>query len=103
MTPTKVAPVTTKIVITTAVKQTLPPTTTKLSVLTMPTAQTTEITENQELSTHLVRLVAKRITPLRKGYFGASAANRPPLRNRRPIEQKQNQQNDTQINAIENV
>ena len=38
-----------------------------------------------------------------KCFFGANAANRPPPRNRRPMEQNQNQQQDTQINTIESV
>ena len=44
-------------------KQTLTPTTTKLSEMAMSTVQTTEKTENQKLSTHPVRTVAKRFTP----------------------------------------
>ena len=58
-------PVTTEILIVTNVKQTLRPTTTKLSAMAMRTVQTTEKTENQEVSTHLVRRVAKRTTPQR--------------------------------------
>ena len=38
-----------------------------------------------------------------KYYFEANAANRPPSRNRRPMEQSQNQQQDTQINTIVSV
>ena len=38
-----------------------------------------------------------------KCYFGANAANRPPPQNRRPVEQSQNQQKDTQISTIESV
>ena len=65
MTPTKKVPVTTILVTITVVKQIPTPTNTKPSGMAMPTAQPTEITENQELSTHLVRPVAKRTTPQR--------------------------------------
>ena len=40
---------------------------------------------------------------IEKFYFGANAANRPPPRNRKPMEQSQNQQQDTQINTVERV
>ena len=38
-----------------------------------------------------------------KYFFGANAANRPSHRKKRPMEQNQNQQQDTQINTIESV
>ena len=38
-----------------------------------------------------------------KCYFGANAANRLPRRNRRPLKQSQNQQQNTQINTIDSV
>ena len=38
-----------------------------------------------------------------KCYFGANAANRPPPWNTKPMEQSQNQQQDTEINTIESV
>ena len=66
MTPTNLMPVTTVIAIITVVKQTLTPTTTKLLLTAMPTVQTTEMTEKQELSTHLMRPVAKRTNSQRK-------------------------------------
>ena len=65
MTTRKIAPETTILVIKAVVKQTLSPTTTKASVMATPTLQTTEMTENQELSTHLERPLAKRTTLLR--------------------------------------
>ena len=64
MSPTEIVPVTI-IVIVTVVKQTLIPTITKLSLMVMPRVQQTEMTENQELSTHPMRRVAKRSTPRR--------------------------------------
>ena len=65
MTPTKMVPVTTIIVIITVVKQTLTPRTKKPSVMVLPRVRTTEKTGNQELSTHPVRHVVKRSTPHR--------------------------------------
>ena len=62
MTTTKIAPETTIIVIITVVKQNLSSTTTKASVMATLTVQTTEMTENQEVSTHLERPLAKRTT-----------------------------------------
>ena len=56
-------PVTTTIVVITMFRQTLSPTATKPSVKTLPTVQTGEIRENQELSTDPVRPVAKRTNP----------------------------------------
>ena len=53
----------------TVVKQTLTPTTTKPPVMAMPTVQTTEMKENQELSTHPLRPVAKRTTPQRNAFL----------------------------------
>ena len=65
LTPTKTVPVTKIIEIITLVKQTLTPTTTKPSVMAMPTVQASEEKENQGLSTQPVKLVAKRTTPER--------------------------------------
>ena len=38
-----------------------------------------------------------------KCYFGDNAANRPPPRNRGPMEQNRNQQQDTRIKTIGSV
>ena len=65
MTPTEILPLTTIVVMITVVKQTLTSLTTEPSVMAMPTVKTTEKTENQELSTHRVKRVAKRTTPKR--------------------------------------
>ena len=92
-------PVTTIIGIITMVKQTLTPITTQPLLMAMPTVQTIEMTQNQELFTHPVKLVAKRTTPQEN----ANAANRPPPWNRKPMEQSQSQQQDTEINTIESV
>ena len=86
-----------KIVTLTVVKHTLTPTTTKTPVMALPIMQTTEMTENQRLSTHPLKPVVKRTTPKTNG-----AIKRHP-RNRRPLEQNQNQQRGTQINTTESV
>ena len=52
MAPTTIVPVIT--ILLAVVKQTLTPTTTKPPVMTRPKRQTTEMTENHELSTHPV-------------------------------------------------
>ena len=100
---TEILPVTTKVVLKTVIKQTQTPTTTKPSVMARPTVQTTEVTVNQELPTHPVRLVAKRKTPQINALLEPMQPNRPSPRNWKPKEQSQNQQQDTQINTIENV
>ena len=87
--------------ITTVVKQPLTQITIKPINATI-TIQTTKITENQELSTHPVRTVAKRTTQ-RQCCFGANAANKLLLRHRRPIGQSKNQQQDIQDDKIESV
>ena len=99
----KIVPVTKIIVIKTAVKQTPTATTSIPSVMAMLTVQATGLTENQELSTHPVRPVAKRTTPQRNFYFGPNAANRPPPRKTTQMEQSQNQQQETQISSIKSV
>ena len=65
MTPIKIVSVTTILVTIIVVKQTLIPTSTKPSLMAMPTVQTTEMTEKHEFSTYTLRPVAKRTTPQR--------------------------------------
>ena len=72
----------------TVVKQSSTITTTKTPVMSMLTILTTETTENHEISTHPVGLAAERSTT-EKSFFGANAANRPPLQNRLPKRQNQ--------------
>ena len=63
------------------------------------TKQKTEMTENQELSNHIVRPVVLPNISQKKCYFEANAANRPPPRNRRPERQTQVTQRDVQNNS----
>ena len=64
----KILSVATIIVITPVVKQTRTPTTSKPLLMEIPAVQTTEMIENQELSTHPVIPVAKRTTPERNAF-----------------------------------
>ena len=59
------------------------------------------MTENQDLSTHLVRPVVRPTIPQKKSYFGANAAKGTLSRNRRPERQKQIQQRNNQNNSNE--
>ena len=86
---------------TTVVKQNLTQLTMKPINATI-TIQTTETTENQELSTHPVGTVAKRTTQ-RQNCFGANAADKLLLRHRRPTGQNKNQRQDIRNNRKESV
>ena len=69
MTPTEIVLVTSIILVITVVKQTLTATTTKPLLMAMSTVQITEMTENQELSTHPMRPVAKRTVPQKSAFL----------------------------------
>ena len=69
--------------------------------MVIPTVQTTETTEHQELSTFPVRLVWQ--TSQRNVFLEPMQQHTPPSRNRRPMQQSQYQKQDTQIITSESV
>ena len=61
------------------------------------------MTENQELSTHAVRRVAKNEPFHREDFFEVTAANTSPHRHRKPAWQSQKQRQDIQVHENESV
>ena len=104
MTPTKILPVTTTTVLVTVIKQTtVTHTKTKPSVMATPSVQTTEMAENHQTIYPPCETCGKTNHYTEKHCFGATATNRLPPRNRRPMEQSQIQQQDTETSTIESA